>query len=123
MNDLTPKIDALMALPWLYQVEWFADEGGYYGATAAELEGVAGDGLTPEAAILSLKEGMAIWFEAHLEQGNEIPLPIAQAGYKGVITVRTTPTKHYALVRLAKRLGVSINRLLSDAIEITLKHC
>lgn len=60
-----------------------------------ELPGICTDGATIEEAIEGIKEAIEGAIELYLEQGKEIPLPIDKNKYRGNISYRTTPDRHY----------------------------
>ena len=72
---------------------------------------------SPEQALHELNEEvLPLWIESTLEVGNTITLPVKPEDCKGKIAYRTTPSKHHQLLRLANRLGKSLNKVLDDAV-------
>lgn len=54
--------------------------------------------------------GSPLWLEAELEQGHEIPTPLAERGHSGRITVRLGPALHARAAQLSAQEGISLNR-------------
>lgn len=115
--DTSKDLAYYLALPWSFRFEWWEDNGGYYAAHVNELPGCIADGQTMEAALTAIKQLLPEFLQALLEAGNPIPEPVRASDYKGNITYRTTPDKHYRLARVAQQRGISINRLIDEAID------
>lgn len=92
------------------------NSGSGYSASVLELQGVFGAGLTVEEANQTLEEAMVDWVSFEHERGNLIPEPLDIDAYGGRVSLRLPPSLHYAAVVRAHVEGVSINRLLSDAV-------
>ncbi|MCX5921637.1 MAG: toxin-antitoxin system HicB family antitoxin [Candidatus Melainabacteria bacterium] len=116
------KIKETLALPWNYRIDWWEDSGGYFACTIEEVEGVAGDGSTPEEALSSFREAFSAYLECLLEDNLDLPQPAKLSDYKGQLMIRTKPIIHYRLAKLAKKLGVSVNKLLEQAVELRLSN-
>lgn len=103
-------------LNWTYRFEW-SDEDGCYVASVAELPGCMSDGETIEQAAAMIKEALESHISAMLKHGDEIPEPPKPGEYKGKILFRTTPQKHYKLVKKAASQGKSLNKFLEEITE------
>jgi antitoxin HicB len=103
-------------LPWSYKIEW-SDEDECYVASVAELWGCMSHGDTLEEAANMIKEALECHLGGMLKSGEPIEEPLNKKDFKGNITYRTSPEKHYKLARSAKRLGKPINTLIDEAVE------
>ena len=109
------QIADLLQAPYARVFQPDPEDGGYT-ATVLELPGVITEGDTLEEANTMLEEAMALWLEAELEQGHEIPTPLAEREHSGRITVRLGPALHGRAARLSAQEGISLNRWLSAAV-------
>jgi len=91
-------------------------EDGSYTAEILEFSGCYAEGDTAEEAIANLEEAAASWIEAALEQGQEIPSPIAAHGHSGKISLRLAKSIHKQAARFAERDGISLNQFFTTAI-------
>ena len=105
-----------LKLPWTFHFEW-DDKDNCYVASVTELLGCMSDGETMEEAINMIKDALREYIETFLELGKKIPEPAKKETYKGKILVRTTPEKHYKLVKKASSQGKSLNKLLDEIIN------
>ena len=110
-------------LPWTYTMEIQKDEKKkpIYVIRVNELEGIATDAPTIEEAMKLIKEVMQAVFQMYLENKEEIPEPKMFEHYKGNIAYRTTPVRHYSLVKEAQKKNISISQLIDTAIDSALK--
>lgn len=106
----------LQALAAPYHRTFVKEAGGGYSAWVVELPGVFGGGDDIDEANRTLDEAMADWVAFECERGHEIPEPIDPEQYSGRLTFRIPPGLHYQVAQLAAIEGVSLNRLLSDAV-------
>jgi predicted RNase H-like HicB family nuclease len=120
---INKNIKYYLNLPWTYTVETEKDEKEnlIYVIHVNELEGIATDAPTVEKAMKLIKEAMEAVFEMYLENDEEIPEPKIFEQYKGNIAYRTTPLRHYSLVKEAQKKNLSISQLIDNAIDSTLK--
>lgn len=91
-------------------------EDGTYTAEILEFPGCYAEGDTAQEAITNLESAASSWIEAALEQGQEIPSPIAAHGYSGKTHLRLAKSIHKQAARFAERDGVSLNQFFSTAI-------
>lgn len=104
-------------LPWSITCEYSDDPTDPWTARVSELQGCMSHGKLPIEAISGLlEEALPLHLEGLLATNNAIPEPIKPEDCKGKIAYRTTPSKHYQLLRLANRLGKSLNKVLDDAV-------
>lgn len=122
-KKVNKNIEYYLNLPWTYTIETEKDEKGkpIYVVYVNELEGIATDAPTIEKAMKLIKEVMEATFEMYLENDEEIPEPKIFEQYKGNIAYRTTPLRHYSLVKEAQKKNVSISQLIDNAIDSTLR--
>ena len=103
-------------LPWSYRFEWSDIDECYLG-TIVEIEENMTCGDTPEEVLVNLKEALESYLKTSLENDFPIPEPAKLADYKGVITYRTSPLKHYKLAKKAQTLGKSINAFIDETLD------
>lgn len=103
-------------LHWTFRFEW-SDEDNCYVASVAELPGCMSDGETIEEATNMIKDALQEYIETAIELNKEIPEPPRAEEFKGRILFRTTPQKHYKLVKKAASQGKSLNKFLDEIIE------
>lgn len=120
----TKNINYYLNLPWTYTIETEKDERGknIYVVHVNELEGIATDAPSLEEAMKLIKEVMEATFQMYLENGEEIPEPKILDQFKGNIAYRTSPRRHYSLVKAAQKKNVSISQLIDTAIDSILKR-
>lgn len=107
-------IQAALAAP--YHRLFIKEEDGGYSASIVELPGVYGSGDSIDKANEALEDGLRDWVALELQRGHEIPEPLDVEAFSGRLTFRIPPTLHYKAWVLAQLEGISLNRLLSDAV-------
>lgn len=100
-----------------YHRIFFKENDGGYSSLVLELPGVFGGGDTIEESNQTLEYAMEDWIALELEKGHDIPEPIDPESFSGTLTLRIPPSLHYSAQLRAQLEGVSLNRLLSDAIS------
>ncbi len=110
------ELEGLLMLPWT--VELKRNHDGTYFARVVELPGCMTEGSDEAEAVAHLRKALALWLEAELEQGHDIPEPAPYDKYSGKFTVRTSPLVHRLAAETARRLGVSLNELASEALAL-----
>lgn len=103
-------------LNWTYRIEW-SDEDNCYIISIAELSGCSTDGETIEQAIFMIKDALKSHISCMLEHSDEIPEPPKQEEYKGKISYRTSPKRHYKIAKRAAIENKSISKLIDDLID------
>ena len=93
------------------------EEDGGYSTSVLELPGCYSSGDTAQEAMELLDEAIAMWVEAELEDGHDIPPPSRAVEYSGRLTLRLLPSIHERAAVLAQHEGVSLNRYLASAIS------
>ena len=91
-------------------------EDGTYTAEILEFSGCFAEGDTAEEAIANLENTAVAWIEAAIEQGQEIPPPIAAHGHSGKIQLRLAKSIHKQAARFAERDDVSLNQFFATAV-------
>jgi len=110
---MNKNVSYYMSLPYTFIVQPYQepDEGEfYYISKILELDGCISDGETQEEALANLREAMGGWLEAKLENGFEVPEPLAENSLSGKFTLRLPKTLHHRLTLEAKQEGVSLNQ-------------
>jgi predicted RNase H-like HicB family nuclease len=92
------------------------EEDGTYTADMLEFSGCHAEGDTAAEAIKNLEEAAAEWIDAAIDQGQEIPPPMASRGYSGKINLRLPKSIHKQAARFAQRDDVSLNQFFTNAI-------
>lgn len=108
------QIEKYVNLPWSYTVE---QERGYYIVYVNELPGVCTDGETIAEAMDNIEEAIYATVELYLEQGKEIPQPIDKSKYKGNISYRTSPDRHYKIAKIASQQHRSMSKTLDMLVD------
>jgi antitoxin HicB len=100
-----------------YPIELVKDreQGGFY-ATHPDLPGCAAQGETADEAVSNLADAFESWIEARLAEGLPIAEPVSDEP-SGRFLVRSTPSVHRSLTRLAKQQGVSLNLLVNNVLS------
>lgn len=93
------------------------DEDGRYAAEVLEFPGCLSSGDSAEEAMANLDEAIEVWVGATLDEGAEVPPPMLSSEFSGRVTLRLLPSVHERAAMLARREGVSLNRLLSNAVS------
>jgi len=91
-------------------------EDGTYTAEVLEFPGCYAEGDTPTEAIRNLEDAAVSWIEAALEQGQQIPPPVANYGYSGKINLRLPKSIHKQAAFFAQRDDISLNQFFISAI-------
>lgn len=117
---MVKDLNYYLNLPWTYRFEW-SDEDNCYIASIAELKNCMSDGQDIEEASHMIKDALKSYIESSIAHNDTIPEPPKKEACKGSIVYRTTPEKHCKLLRKAASQGVSVNKLIDEAIEKELK--
>lgn len=108
------RVAEIVERPYTFCVE--RGEDGVYTSWLLEIPGALGEGDTAAEAIEDLRDGLPDLIDIMLEHGQSIPEPMSQQRYSGRLQLRLTPTLHRRAALYAQREGVSLNRVLSDAV-------
>jgi antitoxin HicB len=116
------NLEYYLKLP--YRIEIIPSPEGGYAAKVVELPGCISQGQTLEEVAVNIEDAKICWLEVALEEGMQIPEPIANnEDYSGKLVVRMPKTLHRLLVERAKEENVSLNQYinfqLSKGIGIT----
>lgn len=103
------SIEEYLKLSYRLELVPDVDEDGY-AAYFPELPGCITMGDTVEEAVSNAMEAKKEWMQAALEDGLEIPLPVADGEYSGQFKLRLPKSLHRELAYRAKREGVSMNQ-------------
>ncbi len=97
---------------YTYRVTWSAEDGEHVGL-CAELPSLSWLAPTPEEALAGIRALVTSAVKAMVDQGEEVPQPLAERHYSGEFRVRIPPTLHRKLVMDAHEQQISLNRLVS----------
>lgn len=98
----------------------FSSEDDEFVARSPEFPAMTGFGETPEEAISDLHTVLAVALEIHEQEGYPIPDPQLEEDDvlpSGEFRVRIPRRLHYFLARQASDEGVSLNHLVSNALQ------
>lgn len=118
---MNKDINYYMNLPWTFLFRW-SDEDNCYVASIAELKGCMSDGETITEAAEMIKDALHSHLIACVEANIFIPEPVKASEFKGKIPYRTTPETHYQLAKKSTITGKSINALIDEAVQASLKE-
>lgn len=90
-------------------------DGEVWVAESLSLNGCAGQGNTPEEAVMELESNEVEWLTTAQKMNIDIPQE-ATNRYSGKISLRLAPSEHRKAVIRAKIEGISLNQYLCDAI-------
>ncbi len=113
-GDIEAAIKEALAAPYTRLL--YPNEHGGFSCEVLEFPGCYATGDDVAEAMEHVEEAIGIWIEASLDQGQDIPPPLASAKYSGRVTLRVPPALHQRAVTRAAAEGVSLNRLLSAAV-------
>ena len=90
----------------------------FWAAESKSLKGCVAQGDTCQEALEELELNEAEWLATAMEYGIEVPqIPFEKAEvYSGKFTVRVSPEVHHMAAERAKKLGISLNQYVNDAI-------
>jgi antitoxin HicB len=91
-------------------------ETGRYAAQILEFPGCFSEGKTPTQAYKNLEQAAYNWLESAIKQDMEIPEPFSTEGYSGNVALRMPKTLHRQAMAIAKREGVSLNKLIVASV-------
>lgn len=118
----TKDISYYQGLPWTRTVAPANDPLEPWTARILELPGCMSHGTTPQEAFTGLEDALTAYVDGALAVGNHIVEPIRPEQFKGMIAYRTRPEVHWRLAREAQLRGVSINRLIDEAVVSRLEQ-
>ena len=105
-------------LNWSYTIEQEKYRGKtYYIIRVNELPGVCTDAESIEDGMDEIQEVIKAAIKLYLKHGDPIPEPIDKKKYKGNISYRTSPERHYQLAKIALRKNTSLSKTLDYIID------
>ena len=113
---MTKDLNYYFGLPWTYAFKWDPRDN-HYVVSVKEIPGCKSCGKTIEEASVMIKEALELCLETMLEFGDPITEPVQISDFKGIITYRTTPEKHYKLAQKASSKSKSVNKLIDELID------
>jgi len=102
-----------------FRVLWSEADNAYV-ATCPELPGVSALGESEGEALREAKVAMELYIEDMLESGESLPEPQIAHEYSGQTRVRFSKDMHRQAAQRAEREGVSLNRLIENAVAALL---
>lgn len=115
--EMTKDLDYYTSLPWSFSAERKIDEDGICFLIKVNELKCFSEGETLEKASKNINEALKLHLMDALEKGEVIQEPPKPEEYKGRITYRTSPKKHYQLAKEASRKGITITKLIDRAID------
>ena len=103
---------ALEADKYTYRVMWSEEDQEYVGL-CSEFPSLSWLKTSPEAALKGVRALVKSNVKDMMENGEQVPEPIAIKKYSGKFMVRVPPEVHRHLALEAAESGVSLNRLAS----------
>jgi predicted HicB family RNase H-like nuclease len=97
---------------YTYRVTWSPEDKEHVGL-CAEFPSLSWLALTPEDALVGIRQVVTEAVNDMQASGDAIPEPLAEKRYSGEFRVRIPPELHRALAMQAAEQGVSLNRLAS----------
>jgi predicted RNase H-like HicB family nuclease len=112
------SIDDYLDKPYAITLTRDRDASGREGWVAAveELPGSISQGSTPDEAVENVREAMAVWIEAAMAAGSDVPEPRGSTKYSGRFVVRLPESLHAELARWADAEGTSLNQFVVAAL-------
>ena len=105
-----------------FAIELFKDEQGDWLAHFEELPNVSAFGDSPESALLELNEAWEGIKESYLKHGESIPIAPSKKQYSGQFNVRIDKRVHRALAIEAAQAGISLNALVAQKLNESVKN-
>ena len=97
---------------YTYRVTWSEEDGEFVGL-CAEFPSLSWIDENPEAALKGIRAVVAECVSDMVNNGENVPTPIASRQYSGKFMVRVPPEVHRHLAIEAAESGVSLNRIAS----------
>jgi predicted HicB family RNase H-like nuclease len=97
---------------YTYRVTW-SDEDGEFVGLCAEFSKLSWLAASPEDALKGIRSVVNDCTKDMIENGEDIPRPIATRQFSGKFMVRIPPEVHRQLATEAAESGVSLNRIAS----------
>lgn len=116
---MNKDLNYYLNLNWRYIIETAKDENNktYYIISVEELPGVMTDAYSVNEAMELIRDAMIGTFKLYLKHGEEIPKPIDEEKFKGKISYRTTPKRHYLISQEAKKHKLSLSEILDTFVD------
>ncbi len=109
------EVERIVARPYVRMLVPDVEDGGYT-ARVLEFPGCISEGDSPDEAIANVDDALRGIVSVMLKRGDPIPGPLNEHEYSGRLNLRIPPSLHARAAERAAIEGVSLNRLLSDAI-------
>jgi predicted HicB family RNase H-like nuclease len=97
---------------YTYRVTWSEEDAEFVGL-CAEFSKLSWLAVSPQAALKGIRSLVRDCVNDMIENGENIPRPIATRQFSGKFMVRIPPDVHRQLATEAAESGVSLNRLAS----------
>ncbi|BDB30167.1 MULTISPECIES: type II toxin-antitoxin system HicB family antitoxin [Cupriavidus] len=102
---------------YTYRVTWSTEDQEHVGL-CAEFPSLSWLASTPEDALAGIRQVVAEAVADMKSGGEEVPVPLADKQYSGVLSLRIPPELHRSLATQAAEQGVSLNRLVSARLAV-----
>ena len=114
-NKDSDLIEKYIALPYTKTITK-TDMGTYF-VKVVEIPDCIAEGNTPEDAFDLLDVSLKCYFADAIENGKTIPNPLEVEKYSGKFIVRLKPSTHYQLAKSALKNDISLNQVVTEAID------
>ena len=116
MRNDTERKEMAFYLSLRYPVTIHSDPESGYVAEIEELPGCMTQAEPIDEAFRAIEDARQLWIKTAYDEGQDIPLPRDMEEYGGKFLVRIPKSLHHALVRAAKREGVSLNQYVTSLL-------
>jgi antitoxin HicB len=109
-------LEYYLNLPYTIELIHEPEEGWF--VRVKELPGCMSQGETAEEALTMIREAMALWLKAAMEDKLPIPEPRSEEAFSGKFVVRVPRSLHRDLVARAEEEGVSLNQYINMTLAM-----
>jgi antitoxin HicB len=114
MSNTNKKLEYYLSLK--YPITIHQDpEGGFF-AEIVDLPGCMTQAETIDELMSFINEAKEAWITTAYEMGQEIPVPLDSAEFKGKILLRLSREIHRELAKSAEAQGISLNQYASNLL-------
>ncbi len=122
MNERTDRKELDYYLNLNYPITIHTDTDGGFVAEIEELSGCMTQADSLDEVYKAIEDAKKVWITAAYDDKHNIPLPKGIEEYTGKFLVRIPRSLHRALVKTAKREGVSLNQFVASLLSAGLSN-